>query len=104
MVGTGNPEGLVALHTSPADQQILDGDKHRVAKVELTGHVGGWNSDHKGGMGRIRTGCEEVRGFPPGVEAALNLLVFVGLIHFGRAAWGVAGHESEPRLENSQVV
>ena len=39
VVGAGHPEGVVALHPPPADQDVLQRVVERVAQVQGAGHV-----------------------------------------------------------------
>ncbi len=60
MIGTGEPEGVVALHPAPAGQQVLQGGLQGVADVELAGDVGRRDHDAVRGPVRGRLGAEIV--------------------------------------------
>ena len=46
MVGTGKPEGIVALHPFPANYDVLQGIIEGMPDMKCTGYIGG-RDDHR---------------------------------------------------------
>ena len=85
VVGAGHPQSLIALHTTPADEDILQGVVQSVTHVQLTGDVG---RGHHHGIGLfliavfilgVSRGVEIVAIDPELIDALFHLL---RLIHF----------------------
>ena len=93
VVGTYLPQGVVALHTPPADQRIHDGVLERVAHVQAAGDVGRRNHDRVG-LALARRG-EVAFSLPAFVPAGFDLLGLVGLVH-GRS--GPEMSTADPRV------
>ena len=82
VVGAGHPQGLVALHTLGADQDVLQGLVERMAHVELAGHVRGRDDDGIGLFVRIDLGMEKAGVVPEAVQLVLDRFGVVGLWQF----------------------
>ena len=58
MIGSRNPECVLALHTPPAYEDVLQGVVKGMTDVEGAGHVGGRNDYGIGLRGGINLGSE----------------------------------------------
>ena len=98
VVGSGEVERGVALHSAMADERVLDGGGHCVAEVQFARHVGGRHNDGEGPLVRVGDRPKVAGALPPLVEPALDLGVVVG---FGKGLAGrVGGHrENSGRRE-----
>ena len=87
MVGAGNPQGVEALHSLVAHQNVLERFIQGVSHVELSGYVGGRNDHRKGGGGIVDVGREITLVAPVLVDPVLKvrggiyLRKFVARIH-----------------------
>ena len=81
VVGAGHPQSLIALHTTPADEDILQGVVQSVTHVQLTGDVG---RGHHDGVGLLLVAVL-IFGVSGGVEiVAINPELIDALFHFLR--------------------
>ena len=80
VVGAGEPQGGVALHTLKARQDVLQRRVHCMAHVQLAGDVRRRHDDGKRLFVRVGLGLEAVVVHPHLIDAALDLL---GLIDLG---------------------
>ncbi len=92
VVGARHPEGAVALHAAPADEDVLQGVVEGVAHVERAGDVGGRDDDGEGRAGAGGIGAEVSGRLPGRVVAGLHArrIVAVGL-GFRHGTCGMAG-------------
>ena len=79
MVGTGHPQGGIALHPLGADEDVLHGVIHRVAHVQLTGDVRGRHDDGVGFLVGVCLRVEVAAVQPELVDAVFHL---AGIILF----------------------
>ena len=82
MIGTRLPEGIIALHSLPADQNILHGIVKCMAHVKFTGNVRRRDHDGEGFLCFIHFCMEILLFFPLAVKAIFNALGIVGLGEF----------------------
>ena len=82
MVGAGEPEGGITLHTLCAYQDILQGLVKRVTHVELSGNVRGRDNDSVGLFLRVALGVEVLLFLPVSVDALLEVFRGVGFCEF----------------------
>ncbi len=92
----GQPEGGVALHAMPADEQVLDGGSEGMAQVQLARNVRGRHDDGEGMLGGIGVSGEVVSLQPEAVQTVLHLAGVVSLGHLrpgvGIVLLGPASH------------
>src|SRR5207244_9011450 len=69
VVGTGEPQGLEALHPRASDDGVLDGENQRVAGVQGTRHVRRWHDDAERAFAGVRPRAEVAAVLPLGVRA-----------------------------------
>ena len=93
MVGAGHPERVVALHPSPADQDVLERVVQGVAQVKRPGDVRRGDDDRIGPLAAGRIGMEVALGEPEVVPLALGVL---GIVLLGKV-----GHGHQRRSANS---
>jgi hypothetical protein len=74
MVGSGYPEGILAVHSCTAHKDVLNGVVEHMAHVEHTGHVWRWDDDAER-LTCVGSAVEQVVAKPIGVPFVL---------HFGR--------------------
>jgi hypothetical protein len=79
MVGAGNPQGGVSLHSLEADEDILQGGVHSVPHMELPGDIGWRHHDGKGLFIRVPMSLKAAVFLPHLIDAALHLLGFIDL-------------------------
>ncbi len=84
MVGAGDPQRRFAFHAVIADHQVLQGDEQGMPQVELSGHIGWRDRDHKRFLEGVETGfvgviCRLKIAFflPFPVDLFLKVLEFV---------------------------
>ena len=73
MVGTGHPQGGIALHPLGADEDVLHGVIHGVAHVELAGDVRRGHHDGVGLFVGVGLGVEVAAIQPELVDAVFHL-------------------------------
>ena len=78
VVGAGQPQGRVALHALPADEDVLQGLVPGVAHVQLARDVGRRDDDGVGLLFGVYFRVEIAALHPKVVDAALHLLGLVG--------------------------
>ena len=88
MVGAGQPQGLIALHPPPADEDVLQGVIQRVAHMQLAGDIGGRDDDGIGWLFAFGIGVEVVFLQPERIGAVLDLLGVIDLFQLF-CHWGV---------------
>ena len=86
VVGARDPEGLVALHAAPPDQDVLQGLVHAVAEVQRPGDVGRRHDDGVRLPLGVGVRAEVAAFFPEPVEAFLDLVGVVDLRQLGHGA------------------
>ena len=74
VVGAGHPEGVVALHASPAGEDVLQGVVEGMAEVEGAGDVWGGDDDGEGGLFAVGMGGEVAAIEPEGVPATFGFV------------------------------
>ena len=89
VVDAGQPEGRVAHHAMPANEDVLHRVHQRVAQVELAGKVGRRHDDHERVSLRVVVGGEISGLFPHAVEARLDGGGIVGFGHRCLVAGGL---------------
>ena len=72
VVGTGHPQGILALHARAADEDVLDGVVEHVAHVQDARHIGGRDNDAIG-FTLVGHALEQVMRFPILVPLVLDL-------------------------------
>ncbi len=82
VVGAGHPEGVVALHPPPTDEDILHGVVQSMAHVKLPGDIGRGHDDGVGLPGFIYLGVEIALVLPEFVHPVFRLLGVVDLFQF----------------------
>ena len=82
VVGTGQPQRLIALHPAPAGEDVLQGVVQRVTDVQLTRDVGRRHDDAIGLFIRVDRGVEVVVLQPVAIYPFLDLRRVVGLVEF----------------------
>ena len=82
MITARLPQCLIALHTLPADQGVLQCVVEGMAHVQLTGYVWWWHHDGKRFLVRVDLRMEIVALQPHIIDAVLNLLRVVLLCKF----------------------
>jgi len=85
MIGARHPQGLVALHFFPADEEILDRVIEDMAHGEHAGHVGRRDHDRIGVFGGPGIGVEQLVLFPESVPAVFHQGGIIGFFEFARA-------------------
>ena len=88
MVGTGHPQGGIALHTLGTDQNVLQSVVKSVTHMQLAGNVGGRQHNGKGCFVGIHFGVEEAAVHPELVQLALGGLRIISLGQFFAIAHG----------------
>ena len=78
VVGAGNPNGVVSLHSLIANKNILQGFVQRVTHMELSRNVGGRNDHRKMGGFVFDVGRKQPFFAPFGVNAILKRRGIVG--------------------------
>src|SRR5207245_11123544 len=78
------PQGVIALHAPPADQDVLEGVVQGVPHVQGAGHIRRRNDDAESLPIGIRPAVEVAALIPELLPAALSLLRIVLLGKFGR--------------------
>ncbi len=73
MVGTGHPQGGIALHPLGADEDVLHGVIHRMAHVQLTGDVRGRHHNGERFFIRVCLRVEVAAVQPELVDAVFHL-------------------------------
>jgi hypothetical protein len=63
MVDSGYPQGILACHTGPADQQILNGVVEHMAHMQHPGNIGRRN-DNGIGFPAVGPRFEKASGYP----------------------------------------
>ena len=115
VVGTGHPQGGVALHALVADQDILPGFVHGMAHVQLTGYVRRRHHDGVGLFVLIRLGVEVAAIQPEGIDVVFHtggIIQFFQFFHCipsclvsaganKKAAPGVCSHLGRPVQNNT---
>ena len=81
MVGAWDPDGVIALHPPEAHQDVLEGVVHGMAKVQLSGDVGGRHDDAEGLLVRIHFLMEPAAVFPIFIPFFLHCLGVVFCFH-----------------------
>ena len=89
VVFAGEPQGVVAAHTPPAGEGVLDGGGEGMAQVEFAGDVGRGHDDDEGLASCADLGGEVAGVLPVLVDALFYGGGFVGPGDFGG---GVGGH------------
>ena len=79
VVRSGLPEGVVALHALPADQDILHGIVQGVAHVKLTCDIRRRDHDREGRLAVIHLGVEVLLFLPVFIDPVLNSLRIISL-------------------------
>jgi hypothetical protein len=79
VIGAREPEGVEPAHPLPADQDVLDGVRERVAHVQGTGHVRRRDDDAERGLLRVLVGVEVPALHPEAVPVRLDVLRLVAL-------------------------
>ena len=82
VVGAGQPQGLEALHTFGADQDVLHGVVNGVAHVQLAGDVGRRHHNGVRLLIFISLGMEVATFLPHFVDPGLNILRLIDLRQF----------------------
>ena len=72
-----HPQGIIPLHTSPADEAILERIVQRVPDVQAACDIGGWNHDGIGRLLRCRLGVKIAVFLPKLIPFPLNVLRFI---------------------------
>ena len=79
MVAARHPKSIIALHTPPADQDVLQGVVERVPHMQLPRHIGRRDHDGKRLLALLRLGMEEMVLLPELVPLLLKRLRIINL-------------------------
>ena len=69
VVSPRQPQHIVAAHSPPPHNSVLDGVGQGMAQMQGACHIGGWDDDHKRGLLTVQLRLEEARLFPPLIPA-----------------------------------
>jgi len=78
VIGARHPQGVCALHTRKADEDILKGAVERMAHVKDARHIGRGDDDRVRRARGVRLCVKEAVGFPPAVQPFFNVSGIVG--------------------------
>ena len=81
VIGAGQPESAIPLHTAPADQDILQRLIERMTHVELAGDVRRRNHNGVRLLLRVRIGVEILPVHPELIDSVLDV---AGIVRFGK--------------------
>ena len=80
VVGSGQPQGAVSLHSAETGQNVLQGVVKSVTHVELTGDVGRGHNNGVGFLAFIRLGMKIAVFLPKVVKPAFHRLRLIGFV------------------------
>ena len=103
-----HPDGVVALHSSPADKHILDGVVQGVPHVQDAGHVRRRDGDDVGPLHVPGRNVEEAGRLPPPVQRCLDPIGIVSrvecLVHDQPSLKVIRGSLTEEIRKTNQSV
>lgn len=81
VIRSWKPEGIIAAHSLPADEEILNRVIQGVTHVQEASDIGRRQNDRVGRLCRFVVGLEVPRAFPVFVDAGFNVSGIVSVIH-----------------------